>query len=74
MIDSLLTLTRAEAAWLVGALVLSVLADRAITIITGMQEAIFLVLSALIVVALVVTSVYTAGKWVWHRFRHEARV
>ena len=72
MLDSLLTLTRAEAGWLAGAFILCVLGNRAITVMTGNEEPIFLVLAVLILVALVVTSIYTAVKWVWHRLRRSA--
>ena len=67
MLDSLLTLTGAAAAWLGGAFVLAVLASFGITAITGSQEPIFLMIAIGILAVLVVTSIYTAAKWVWHR-------
>jgi hypothetical protein len=67
MLDSLLTITWSAAAWLVGAFLLAVLADRAITVMTGTQEPIFLVIAVALLAALVVTSAYTVGKWIWHR-------
>ena len=66
MLDSLLTLTGAAAAWLGGAFVLAVLASFGITAITGRQEPIFLVIAVGLLAVLVVTSLYTAAKWVWH--------
>ena len=67
MLDSLLTLTGTAAAWLGGAFVLAVLASFGITAITGRQEPIFLVIAVGILAVLLVTSLYTAAKWVWHR-------
>ena len=67
MLDSLLTLTLVEAGWLLGALILTVLFNRGITLVTGRDEPIFLVIAVLIFAALVITSIYTAAKWVWHR-------
>jgi len=74
MIDSLLTLTRAEAAWLTAALFLAVLANRAVTLMTGNEDPIFLVLAVVILVGLIVTSVYTGAKWIWHLIRGRAHL
>jgi hypothetical protein len=69
MLDSLLTLTKAGAAWMAGIFGVALLADVAISAVTRTQEPIFLLLAVMTLVAFVLRAVYTLGKWAWHRLR-----
>jgi hypothetical protein len=67
MLDSVLTITKGAAAWMIGAILVCLLADRAVAALTGMPATIFLFMALGVLFALTVTTTYTVGKWVWHR-------
>jgi len=71
MLDSLLTLTRRGAFWLVLAWVVVVLLDRGLSAMLGRQEPIFILAAIFIPLVLLVSGTYTLIKWIVHRIRHE---
>jgi hypothetical protein len=68
MLDSLLTLTKSGAAWLVVTAVVCVAVDRALSAMMGLVASLFLLGAIAAIAALVVSGIYTAGKWVVQRF------
>jgi hypothetical protein len=62
MIDSILTLTKRGAFWLVVLFVVAVLLDLGVSAIVGQQEPLFLLLALAILALLLVAGVYTLGK------------
>ena len=66
MLDSMLTLKKSTALWMVGFFMVCVLANRGVDALTGEQESIFLLLAVAILAAFVVMGLYTMGKWVLH--------
>jgi hypothetical protein len=68
MLDSLLTLTKSGAAWLVGTAVVCVAVDRMLSAMMGLVASLFLLGAMAAIAALVISGVYTGGKWVVHRF------
>ena len=72
MLDSLLTLTKGGALWLLGGLLVCIAADRMVSSLTGQPVTLFAILALGILVALVVCGTYTAVKWIWHRSRPAA--
>lgn len=67
MLDSLLTLTKGAAVWMLVGLMVCLAADRAVSILTGNPVTIFGLLALGIALALLVSGTYTAAKWLWHR-------
>jgi len=70
MLDSLLTLTKGAVFWMLGAIVMCLLLDRAIAILTGLQLSLFFVLAVGVAAALLVAGTYTLAK----RLRHDTHV
>lgn len=70
MLDSLLTLTKRGAFWLVMAWFLALLVDRAISGLLGHQEPIFVLAVLVIPLVLLVSGVYTLIKWLVRRVHH----
>ena len=66
MLDSLLTLTKGAAFWMLGAIVLCLLLDRAIAILTGLPLSLFFVLAVGAGAALLVAGMYTLAKRLLH--------
>jgi predicted transporter len=67
MLDSLLTLTKGRAFWLIVAFAVALLAHVGVAAVTATQEPIFLLGALLIPVFLVVAGTYTIGKWIVKR-------
>jgi len=72
ILDSILTLTKAEAAWLFFFLLVCVGIDRGVAAIGGPPLTFFALLAVMLVAFFVVAAVYTAGKWVLQRIRKQA--
>jgi hypothetical protein len=72
MIDSILTLTKRGAFWLVVLFVVAVLMDLGVSAIVGQQEPMFLLFALAILALLLVAGVYTLGKKVIAFFRRDA--
>jgi uncharacterized membrane protein YhaH (DUF805 family) len=72
MIDSMLTLTKRGAFWLVTLFVVTVLLDLGVSALIGQQEPMFLLFAVAILALLVVASIYTLGKKLIRFFRHRA--
>jgi hypothetical protein len=62
MLDSLLTLNKRGAFWLIGAFFVSLFLHAAVVALTGVQEPIFLLAAAAVPLVLLVTGCYTLLK------------
>jgi hypothetical protein len=71
VLDSLLTLSKGAVFWMLGAIVLLILMDRAVALATGLPITMFLVLAAGVAAALVVSGTYTIVKSLRNRTRSE---
>lgn len=69
MLDSIFTLTKGAAAWLVVFFVIFLLGDRLLAVVMGLPVTLFALFALLIAVFFVVAGIYTTAKWTLHRIR-----